>query len=224
MLDKDGNDMKYTFSKDGFTSDASKLRLLVDLYNPYSKLYTAFPFPSDPYIGYPIGPTRLDAKHSDSPTVTVPSSYPWDSGTAVYDAIGEGLLKTQKRSNSRKIIIAMTDGGDNRSSLTKDSVIKYAKDHAIPVHTVFFSDHESTISTNTESFPEAKANMKSIATDTNASFLDVKGTNLLSAFRSIQTSITFQYLANLAKSAKAGDVIKLTLNYNGAKAERSVTR
>ncbi len=221
LQDKNGNSITYKFSEDGFTKKESKLRLLVDLYNPYSTLYTNFPFSSDPYIGFEVGAVQLDKKHKDSPDVNVTAdrAYPWTSGTSIFDGIGKALDTLTERKNARKIVIAMSDGGDNRSSLRKSQVINSAKAKAIPVHTIFFSDFLDSSESR-----RAKEAMSSIAKDTNASFIDVKGTNLVSAFRSIQTSITFQYLANLIDKAKTGDKVTISLNYNGVKASRSVTR
>ncbi len=219
LLDTSGNIQEYQFSESGYTSTASKLRFLVDLYNPFSELYSVYPFPSETYIGFEVGPAQIDKKHADSPLLTSNKQYPWQSGTAIFDGIEKGLSKTDERQNARKIVIAMSDGGDNRSLFTQSRVIESAKNKSIPVHTIFFSDRS-----NASEFTRAKEAMSSIAKETNASFLDVKGTNLVSAFRSIQTSITFQYLANLVEAVSSGNKVALTLHYNGETATREVTR
>ena len=196
MQDATGNTTTYVFSKSGYSKKASKLRLLVDSYNPYSTIY---------------GANGIDEKHNDSPDVKF-GGYPWGSSTALFAASIEGITRTSKRTNNRKLVIVMSDGKNNRSPYSVDTVIKLAKEKAIPVHTIAFGGGSD------------ERIMKRIATETNASFYKATGVDLVGAFRSIQTSITFQYLANLIDKAKKGDKVTISLNYNGAKVSRSVTR
>ncbi len=196
MKDMNDSPTTYVFSKSGYSKEASKLRLLVDAYNPYSTLYRA---------------NGMDDKHKDSPNVKL-GRYPWGSSTALFNATREGISRTSKRMNSRKLVIVMSDGINNRSPRSVDTVIDLAKEKAIPVHTIAFGGGSD------------EKIMKRIANETNASFYKATGIDLVAAFRSIQTSITFQYLANLIDKAKKGDKVTISLNYNGAKVSRTVTR
>ena len=193
----------YTFSADGFTTEPASLRFIVDAYNPYSKLYTQ----SD--IGY-------DEKHPDSPQLQI-ASYPWTGGTAIYDAIVEGLNRVTARTNPRKILIAMSDGGDNRSSETEQSVINDATAKGIPVYTIAYGEIPNTL------LGEANvATMRNIATATNATFFLVDDLDLAAAFQSIQTGINFQYIAALSNTVAAGDSVALVLDYNGISTTRTL--
>ncbi len=59
------------------------------------------------------------------------------SGTALYDAIYQGLsdLSTQSAGNVKALIV-MTDGGDNASTHTSNDVINYANSLKIPIFTI----------------------------------------------------------------------------------------
>ena len=198
--------VEYKFSEDGFTSDASGLRLIVDTYNPETEVITTFG-----NYGTPPGPIR---KHHDTPDLKAFASvYPWAGNTAVYDAMILSLEKTAVRSNSRKIVIAMTDGQDNRSTNGEVNVIQSALDKGIPVYTIGFG---ANVSANTS--------LKKIADDTNATFFKVTGVDLISAFRGIQTAITFQYIASLGDDIKVGDTVEVSLHFDGTVIKRSVTK
>jgi uncharacterized protein YegL len=198
--------VEYKFSESGFTKEASKLRLIIDTYNLETEVVTSFG-----NYGTPAGPIR---KHHDTPDLKAFSSvYPWGGATAAYDAIQESLVKTYARSNSRKIVIAMTDGQDNRSAYNENSVIASANAKSIPVYTIGFGNSTS-----------ANNSLKKIAEKTNASFLKVTGIDLISAFRSIQTAITFQYLANIEDNIQAGDIVEVSLHFDGTVIKRSITR
>ena len=63
-------------------------------------------------------------------------------GTPLFDAIWQGITDASSRSNSRKAVIAMTDGGENASSYDHggggnvDILISYAQQKGIPVYTI----------------------------------------------------------------------------------------
>jgi VWFA-related protein len=56
--------------------------------------------------------------------------------TAIYDAAYTALSLLSSELNPRKAVILLTDGADNSSSFTPDSVIKYANFLGIPIHTI----------------------------------------------------------------------------------------
>jgi len=56
--------------------------------------------------------------------------------TAIYDAVLTALLLLSSEVNQRKAVILLTDGADNSSSTTADSVIRYANFLGIPIHTI----------------------------------------------------------------------------------------
>jgi len=197
MQDINGNPTAYVFEKSGYSKETSKLRFLVDAYNPYTTLYRA---------------NGIDEKHKDTPKVTLGRVYPWGRSTSLFKAIREGISRTSERTNTRKLVIVMSDGENNNYPYSVDTVVDLAKQKAIPVHTIAFGGGSD------------EKVMKHIANETNASFYKATGVDLVSAFRSIQTSITFQYLARLIDKAEKGDIVTISLNYNGAKISRSITR
>ena len=200
LTKENGDATEYKFSESGYTSNAKSLRFLIDAYNPFTEIYSDY------------FPNSHESLHKDSP-ILKNGHYPWLGSTAVFDGILKGLEKTHERKNTRKFVIAMTDGENNSGEKDGNVVIQSAIDKAIPVYTIALGTNDA-----------ANNSMKKIAESTNASFFKVTGTDLVSAFQSIQTSITFQYLASLDNSANSGDTVKLTLNYNGESANRSVIR
>jgi hypothetical protein len=196
LEDENGNDASYNFSADGYTTTAADLRFVVDAYNRSSQLYS------------PINP---DSRHPDTPNLSVVNFYPLGGNTALYDAIEVGLVNTESRAASRKVVIAMSDGEDNSSALVESDVITSAVNKNIPVYTIAFGGANPTT-------------MENIALGTNASFYAIEDVDLTSIFQTIQTGIIFQYLAVYEVSANAGDTLNLTLAFNGLTTTRSIVR
>jgi len=197
LTDLSGNALSpYTFSTDGFSSVPSQLRFIIDAYNDDSKLFGDF---------------RLDDRHPETPEVLITSFPPWFGSTALYDAISTGIDKTSARTNTRKIVIAMSDGLNNASAKSINDVISEANTANIPVYTISYEAGDVVA-------------MERIADETNATSFVVSGSDLSGAFQSIQTGITFQYIAGFANNTQAGDVVTLKLNINGSSVERSFTR
>lgn len=205
LRDANSEVASYTFSADGFTTEPASLRFVVDAYNFYSTLHTQRDF------GY-------DEKHPDSPALQV-TSYPWDQGSAIYDAIVEGLNRVALRTNSRKILIAISDGQDSRSSETEQTVINDAVAKGIPVYTIAYGKVPNPVlgGANVET-------MQNIASATNATFFLAGSLDLAAVFQSIQTGINFQYIAALSNVVAEGDSVELVLDYNGISATRTLQK
>lgn len=56
--------------------------------------------------------------------------------TALYDAVYQALLDTSTKNSSTAAVIAMTDGGDNSSSQTVDTVIQFANDNGLQIFSI----------------------------------------------------------------------------------------
>ena len=56
--------------------------------------------------------------------------------TAIYNAAFTALSLLSAETNQRKAVILLTDGADNSSTITPDSVIRYANQLGIPIHTI----------------------------------------------------------------------------------------
>jgi len=193
--DSSGNPASYTFSEDGFTSSSSDLRFIVDSYNESSQLYRD------------INP---DARHPLTPNLSI-DSYEYGGGTSLYDGIEEGLENLSTRSTSRKLVIAMSDGQNNSSSITREGVIDSAVAKGIPVYTITFLG------------TSGGENMEQIALGTNASYYEVAGFDFQSIFQTIQTGITFQYIAMSNTNFAEGDTITVTVEVNGQTVSRDLT-
>lgn len=196
LVDTDSNALAaYTFSENGYTSNPTQLRFIIDAYNSDSKLF---------------GENKIDDKHPDTPDVLISGFVPWGGLTALYDAISTGIEKTGARANARKVVIAMSDGVNNASVKDIDEIIAEANTANIPVYTVSYEAGDTDA-------------MKQIADETNATTFVVNGADLSGAFQSIQTGITFQYVAGFENDTQAGDTVTLKLDLNGATAERELS-
>lgn len=63
----------------------------------------------------------------------------YGSGTAIYDGTNAGIEQVNKAPEGfKKAIILFTDGGDNSSKAKLDSVVRFAKKHAVAIYTVAY--------------------------------------------------------------------------------------
>jgi VWFA-related protein len=62
--------------------------------------------------------------------------------TALYDAIAMGLAQLQKASRDKKVLIVVSDGGDNASHRKLDEVMKLAEQSNAVIYTVGLFDEE----------------------------------------------------------------------------------
>jgi Ca-activated chloride channel homolog len=60
--------------------------------------------------------------------------------TALYDAIVEGLKRLQKGSSDKKVLIVISDGGDNASKTTLDRVLKMTEESSAMIYTIGIFD------------------------------------------------------------------------------------
>ena len=193
--DANGMPTTYAFSTDGFTVNSSDLRFIIDAYTPSSQLY------GDP-TGVPL--------HPDTPDFSISSFYPFGGLTAFYSATNDALQRIAPRSNTRQILIAMTDGGDNASLIDESQLISAANAENIPVFTIGFgqfSDNDS---------------LQRIADSTGGDFFLAEGADITAAFQSIGTNVQFFYTADLAQNLVAPFDFALNLSFNGQNISRSL--
>ena len=62
----------------------------------------------------------------------------YGGGTAIYDGALAGIEELKKTSNPRKVMIVFSDGGDNSSDATLDSVIRIARAAQVNIHTIAY--------------------------------------------------------------------------------------
>jgi VWFA-related protein len=64
--------------------------------------------------------------------------------TALYDAIGKALEQLQTGSRDKKVLIVVSDGGDNASKLGLDQVMKLAEESSAVIYTVGLFDEQDS--------------------------------------------------------------------------------
>jgi Ca-activated chloride channel family protein len=60
--------------------------------------------------------------------------------TALYDAIAEGLERLRESNRDKKVLIVISDGGDNASKLNLDRVLKMAEESSAIIYTIGIFD------------------------------------------------------------------------------------
>lgn len=197
LVDELGADVQYTLSTDGFVTDESRMRFVIDAYNRESDFYSS----------------GDDLRHPDSPSdITISNGYRFSGATALYDAIGESIAILDNRGSERPIVIAMTDGSNNSSARSEEEVIQEAIASNVPVFTIGFGG-----STRTDSLTR-------IAEQTGGTFFNVESIDISNAFQSIQTGIVFQYISSLtAGGIDTAMTLGIALDFNGLQIERTLT-
>ena len=117
-VDAQNRPVAYPFDEDGFVSDPAPLRFVVDGYDRDSDLYRSG-----------TGP-----RHPDTPADLFLERYRFGGSTAFYDAIAESVDRLMQRGVARPVVVAMTDGRDNASSLSLEDVISVAQGGGVPVY------------------------------------------------------------------------------------------
>jgi len=197
LINANNETVPYLLSEDGFTTESNKMRFIMDAYNRESDFYSA----------------SGDARHPDSPAdATIERGYPFAGSTALYQAIGESIVTLNDRGASRPVVIAMTDGANNRGNRSLEEVVAEAIAANIPVFTIGFGP-----STQVDE-------LQNIATRTGGSFFSAESLDLAGAYQSIQTGIAFQYVATLAEGGiDQAFTLGVRFNYNGLSEFRDLT-
>jgi VWFA-related protein len=69
-------------------------------------------------------------------------SAPTGGQTALYDAVAKALEQLQAGSRDKKVLIVVSDGGDNASRRSLDQVMKLAEESSAVIYTVGLFDEE----------------------------------------------------------------------------------
>ena len=107
------------------------------LSNPQDELF-AVRFNDDVQDVMPVPPFLLagDLAHLE----TAVNSIRPDGRTALYDGLMDGLDHLATGSRPRKVLIVISDGGDNASDATLDQVLKRARDSNAAIYTIGIFD------------------------------------------------------------------------------------
>ncbi|MEL0660464.1 VWA domain-containing protein [Psychromonas arctica] len=200
LQDENGDEVIFTTgSENGFIKESATLHTLIDLYNPYSEMYTNY------YSSYV---TRHEAR---TDTISSASYYPFSGGTAFYDSLDVAIDQFSDQTSNPKVI-ALTDGEDNNSSIGYQDVIDKAISANVPITVVavgFSSDSDNY--------------MKNIAEDTGSQYIPVADiSNLAGVFSGISTQLTFNSDVEFNEQMVAGDTLKVTADIDGDTIEREL--
>lgn len=200
----------YQISDSGLTKDIQKERLVIEAYG------------GKPFAEYLGSDSNGVDTYSWSHYVPHPEATPnivfrvsngmWGGGTALYDALIDGVNVLGLAANNRRIVVALTDGIDTFSAHGKADVIALSKAQKIPLYLIGLGREEDIDS----------AGMKEMAEASGGEYKHALG-DVVGLFQSIQTGIRFQYLGVLPYVLMPGQKLELTLVVNGSKVSRTIT-
>jgi VWFA-related protein len=148
-------------------------------------------------------------------------------GTALYDGIWQGLDDTAEETNSRKAIVALTDGGENDSSSyhggsywgdpDNSLVIAHAQSLNIPVYTIGLAGFSFTRERVVRDYTTSEADLQEIARETGGEyFYAPTSTDLENIYQKITQRIEQQYIITFIDNTELGDIyyIKVKVYYS----------
>jgi VWFA-related protein len=126
-------------------------------------------------------------------------------GTLLYDAVYLAAHDKLQSQAGRKILVLLTDGGDQGSQETLKSAEEAAQKANTILYVILIADHPFTDTFGTSY--SGKAQMEQLARDTGGRVIDVgnNGHKLEDAFDQIQNELRTQYLLSYAPANKQAD-------------------
>lgn len=201
--------VEYPISETGLTTDISRQRLVMEAYIGsaiYTYQYSIDDLP-DPWQWFGLPP------HPQSPqNLLLSGGYPWGDGTALYDAINEGILLLGHAQNQRRILVALTDGQDTFSRSSKAEVMAAARASQVPLYLVGLGPNDRI----------DEPGMREMAAASGGEYKHAAGIDLVGLFQSIQTGIRFQYAGTLETRPQAGERVELTLLIGDSRIRRDL--
>jgi hypothetical protein len=187
LFDAAGTAVDFTFSPSGFTDQTGPLHFFSDLYNRESSFYSS---------------TDGDALNAETVQLGIrpQGSYRFSGGTALYNSVVDAVGRVSGRSSQRKIVLALTDGANNRGTETIDTAISTAVAAGTPVYTIGFGLNPDS---------SAATSLRRVAEETGASTTIVNGTDLVGLFVGLQTAIRFDTTLTLARALVPGEQVTL---------------
>jgi Ca-activated chloride channel homolog len=158
---------------------------------------------------------RLQADFTDSPADIEAALQPIqaDGFTALWDAIYVGLTEMRKARYSKKALLVISDGGDNRSRYTQGELKAVLKEADVQVYAIdIFERYPKT--------PEEKSGLLALDEVTSATggrvFLTHGADELHRAVQQISDELRAQYVLgySLSKSARDGKWHKIKVGLN----------
>jgi Ca-activated chloride channel family protein len=65
---------------------------------------------------------------------------PMEGRTALFDAIHQSLRRLQQGTRERKVLVVVSDGGDNVSAISRADIVRHARESQAAIYTVGLSD------------------------------------------------------------------------------------
>ncbi|MGD0012975.1 MAG: VWA domain-containing protein [Bryobacteraceae bacterium] len=87
-------------------------------------------------------PGRIRFTDSTAELENAITTAPTGGKTALYDAIAKALEELQASSRDKKVLIVVSDGGDNASARSLDQVMKLAEQSSVVIYTVGLFDEQ----------------------------------------------------------------------------------
>jgi len=100
--------------------------------NPHDQMFVVN-FNEVASLGLPIGMGFSDSAETLGTAIW---GAPAIGATALYDAIAEGLKRLQQGGSDKKVLIVISDGGDNSSKATLDRVLKMTEQSSAMIYTI----------------------------------------------------------------------------------------
>jgi len=174
ITDRNGTPVTIDYPEDGFTNDRDKLNFVVDLYNPNSPLY--------------------DYAASFYPYYL--SVYRWGGGTALLDAVCQGIEILSQYNATRKYMVVVTDGYENSSyhycssSNYTTSVPLYLNGTDIHIYTIGIGDNNTIDALLLQNLAQLGGGKfyQVIPSQNNT------GIDIIDTFVTVYTNIQFQYI------------------------------
>jgi Ca-activated chloride channel family protein len=140
-----------------------------------------------------------------------------DGRTALYDAVMAGLDRLDEGSRSRKVLIVMSDGGDNASRATTDQVLERARRSDATIYTIGLFDTGD---------PDANPGvLKSLAQATGGErYLPRSASPLLLACTRIARDIRSGYTIAFEPSKRDGRYHRIRVNVDRTNGRRLTVR
>jgi VWFA-related protein len=165
-----------------------------------------------------------------------------DGATALYDAIWQGLEDTAKETNSRKAVIALTDGGENYSSSDhgggvydfnngtwleypdNSKLVDYASDKVkIPVYTIGLAGFNFTREKIARNYSTTENDLKEIADGTGGEYKYAPESEYLEyIYKGIKQRLEQQYIITFTDNTGiTSGILTVKVNYNQMYGEAS---
>ena len=154
-----------------------------------------------------------------------------DGGTALYDAIWQGLDDTAEETNPRKAVVALTDGGENSSCSDhgggdppdNSELIGHAQKLKIPIYTIGLAGFDFTREKVARNYSTTEADLNEIGKTTGGDYFYAPTSDVLkNIYEEITQRLEQQYIITFTDNTGITDgILTVKVNYNQMYGENS---